>query len=37
MGYVYFVMYYTSVLFENSIFLINIDGYKIWLDPKKIC
>ena len=33
MGYVHFVRYHNSALFENNI-LINVDGYKLWLDPK---
>ena len=37
MGYVCFVRYHNSVLFANDIFLRNVDGYKLWLDPKKIC
>ena len=37
MGYVCFARYHNSVLFEANIFLINVAGYKIWLDPKKIC
>ena len=36
-GYVHFVRHRNSVLFENNIFRINVDGYKLWLDPKKIC
>ena len=37
MGYVCFARYHNSVLFETNIFLINVDGYKLWLNPKKIC
>ena len=37
MGYVCFARYHRSVLFETNIFLINIDGYKLWLDSKKTC
>ena len=36
MGYVCFVKYGNSGLFENNIFWISVDGYKLWLDPKKI-
>ena len=36
MGYVHFVRYHNSALFENNILGINVDGYKLWLDPKKI-
>ena len=28
MGYVHFERYHNSSLFENNIFLINVDGYK---------
>ena len=37
MEYVFFVRYHNSALFENNIFCKNVDGYKLWLDPKKIC
>ena len=37
MVYVCFMRYHNSVLFENSFVLKIVDGYKIWLDPKKIC
>ena len=37
MGFVCYVRYYNSVLFDNSLFLIKVDGYKLWLVPKKIC
>ena len=36
-GLCMFLRYHDSVLFENNILLINVDGYKLWLDPKKIC
>ena len=36
MGNVRFARYHNIVLFETNIFLINVDGYKLWFDPKKI-
>ena len=35
MGYAGFVRYQTCVLFENILFWINVNGYKLWLVPKK--
>ena len=32
----YFVRYHNSVLFENNFCWINVDGYKLWLDPKNL-
>ena len=37
MGFVGILRYHNSVLFENNIFQINVDGYKLLLVPKKIC
>ena len=36
-GVFIFARYHNSVLIETNIFLINIDGYKLWLNNEKIC
>ena len=35
MGYVHFVRYHNSALFENIFFRINVNGFKLVLEPKK--